>query len=63
MYLPATVVDRTCEFSVDDNSIAEIDTETGVMTAKDSGIVCVTVKDMTTGMTGSRNVKISIKEE
>lgn len=63
VYLPATVVDRTCEFSVDDNSIAEIDTETGVMTAKDSGIVCVTVKDMTTGMTGSRNVNISIKEE
>ena len=63
VYLPETVVDRTCQFSVDNEEIAEIDSNTGTLTVKSEGTVIVTVKDMTTGLTASRGINISIADE
>lgn len=60
VYLPKTVVDRTCKFTVDDEAVATIDSNTGKMVVRNEGTVTVTVCDMASGVTASRKIHISI---
>ncbi len=62
VYLPKTVVDRTCKFTVDDESIATIDSSTGKMVVKKEGTVTVTVCDISSGVTASRKIHIMITD-
>lgn len=62
VYFPRTVVDRTCIFTVDDDSIATIDSSTGKMIVKKEGNVTITVCDITSGVFASRRLNIVIQE-
>lgn len=62
VYFPKTVVDRTCEFTVDDDSIVTIDRSTGKMTVKKDGNVTVTVYDTASGVSASRKLHITIEK-
>lgn len=57
VYLPNTVVDRSCIFSVDDTSIAEID-QSGALIVKGEGKVVITVTDVNSGVTASRGINL-----
>lgn len=59
VYLPDTVVDRSCIFAVDNTELAQI-TQSGVLTVQGEGRVVVTATDKTTGITASRAINLRI---
>lgn len=61
IYLPDSVVDRTCIFSVDDESIATID-QAGKLTVLQSGTVSVTVTDVSSGLQATREIILEVEE-
>lgn len=57
VYLPQTVVERSCEYAVDNEEVATIEQD-GRLTVNGSGTVVVTVTDKTTGISGQRKIRI-----